>query len=171
MGKAGWWYGTASVAALAVLAVGACNRERPPPPCPVPAIVGGVESASFGDAGLTEEPSRIVYRTAMPGFGGGCLYRRGDVLVRLTVDLTAVPGPAYDGRPLTVAYFVAVANPAGTVVDKQVFTARFPPPRDREAVSVQDRIEQVLAGVTEADGPGWKIYLGLDLPAAALLPR
>lgn len=148
----------------------ACSGEKkPPPPCPVPAIVDGLGSANFAVVGLTtEEPQQIAWRATIIGFDGGCAYRSGGVLLRYTVDLSGVPGPAFDGRPLTFPYFVAVVDPAGTVVSKAVFQASLPQPSGREAVGARDTIEQEIQGATLADGKSWRIYLGIDLPSEAV---
>lgn len=142
--------------------------------CPMPAIVDGAQSASYANTGLipeVEDPSRVVYRATVLGFGGGCGHSGDDTVVRLILDLSAVAGPAYDGRPITFPYFVAVANPSGQIVDKQTFTASLPAPRSREAVGVQDMIEQKLQGVDRGAAPSWKIYVGLDMPRAAAEQR
>ena len=162
---------TATLAIALVTVVGACGRSEPPA-CPVPGIVSGVESANYGRNGeITDDPTNIVYRGTILGFSGGCDYRRDGVLVRLQLDLSAVPGPAYDRRPMTFPYFVAVLDPAGNPIDKQVFQVTTPLPVGREAVGSRDTIEQTIAGVTEATGPDWRILIGIDMPPAAALRR
>jgi hypothetical protein len=161
----------AVVATMLLALLGACGRSEPPA-CPVPGLVSGVESANYGRNGeITDDPQEIVYRATILGFSGGCDYRRNGVLVRLQLDLSAVPGPAYDRRPMTFPYFVAVLDPAGNPVDKQVFQVTPPLPVGREAVGARDTIEQSIAGVTEATGPSWRIVIGIDMPSAAALRR
>lgn len=162
------------LAAVPLLMAGCTRGQKEPPACPQPAIVSGAQSASFGNVGVIPEvsdPSQVVYRATILGFGGGCGQNSDGTLMRLTVDLSAVAGPAYDGRPITFPYFVAVANESGQIIDKQVFTARINPPRGHEAVGVQDMIEQTLAGVGKATAPLWKVYIGIDMPQAAALQR
>jgi hypothetical protein len=156
---------------LAGIIVGAgCSRSEPPA-CPVPGLVSGLESANFGENTITDDPQRIVFRGRILGFTGGCDYRGDGVFVRLNVDLTAVPGPAYDRRPMTFPYFVAVLDPSGNPIDKQVFQVTMPLPVSREAVGARDTIEQRIAGVTETTGPNWRIVIGIDMPPEAALRR
>jgi hypothetical protein len=157
------------VSPLALLA--ACASDGEPPPCPQPAIVSGLQSANFRNGVVTDEPSEIAYRVTILGFSGGCDYRSEGVFMRMFVDMSGVPGPAYAGQPITFPYFVAVANPQGQVLDKQTFTASLPQPTGRRAVGVQDTIEQTIRGVSVQEGPGWRIYIGVDMPPEAALRR
>lgn len=160
------------MAALATaISLAGCGGSSLPPPCPQPAILELAQSANFGLDGFSDDPRRVVYRAELDGFGGGCNYRSDGVLLRYTLEIEGVTGPAYDGRALTVPYFVAVRDPQGNWVDKQFFTAELPRPLGRERLAVVETIEQVIAGVGEPDGPGWRVYFGLDLPPEVALRR
>jgi hypothetical protein len=159
-----------AIAVAAVLA-GCSGEPDPAPPCPTPAIVDGLASANFGRTTVTtDDPREIAWRGTIIGFDGGCVFNRSGVLLRYTIDLAGVAGPAFDGRTMTFPYFVAVADPAGTVIAKEVFQVVLPQPQGREAVGARDAIEQTIQGVAPADGRSWRIYLGIDLPPDAVTP-
>lgn len=162
------------LATLLPLLAAACSLgdEPPPPACPDPAIVDGMdssESLSSGGSG----PEAIAWRTTVLGFDGGCAYEGDGVQLDYSLDLAVVPGPAFgaDDRLVPVRYFVAVADPAGEIVDKQIFSTSLPVPAFGGPVGATERLEQKIAGVTPADGPAWRIFFGLDMPRDEALQR
>ena len=133
------------------------------------ALPDGLQSANFALGGLTtDDPREIAWRATIIGFDGGCTYRGGGVRLRYTIDLSGVAGPAFDGRPLIFPYFIAVEDPAGTLLAKQSLQAELPRPAGREAVGSRETIDQTIAGVTPADARAWRIYIGIDLPPEAV---
>jgi len=77
-----------------------------------------------------------------------------------------VPGPrggvGRDG-PLELPWFVAVVDPSGAVIDKQTFTYRAEAPPGPGPRVTSEQIEQRIAGVAPAEGPGWRIYFGFEV--------
>jgi hypothetical protein len=151
--------------------VAACSTPPPPPPCPKPGIVDRLSTGTTYRPGTAEEPANILYRTALVGFNGGCTYSGGDVDLKINVDLSATPGPAYRAGTMPVRYFVAVADPKGTILDKQTFGIDVPQAEGTGPVFVRDALTQTIKGVPPADGPGYRVYLGLDLPEAEAMKR
>lgn len=159
----------AASALLLLLAAGGC-ASSPPPPCPRPGIVSGLDVLSHHQADASSsDPRTITYRTAMLGFGGGCAYTSNGADVRLQVDISATPGPAYQGGPMPVKYFVAVADPKGAVVDKKSFSVDIPAATGTGAVIVREKLQQTIKGATAENGAGYRIYLGLDMPESVAL--
>ncbi|MDX6752300.1 hypothetical protein SH611_21045 [Geminicoccaceae bacterium 1502E] len=168
-------HGTRCLAALLpALLLGACSftEKAPPPACPDPAIVDGMDSNETLEPGRSG-PEAVAWRTAMLGFGGGCAYEDGGVRLRYTIDLAVAPGPAFGAqdRPVPVQYFVAVADPAGEIIDKQVFSTSVPVQPFGAPVVATEQIEQKIAGVMPGEGAAWRIYLGLELPREEALRR
>lgn len=161
--------GRMALLALAGLAAG-CARQAPtPPPCPRPAILDGAQTL---ERRTGPGPAELAWRATMTGFSGGCRYDGDGVALQLAIDLAIVPGPGgRGGAPVEVPWFVAVVDPAGTVIDKQTFTLRQEGPLGPGPRLVGERIEQRIQGVTEADGAGWRIYLGLEVDPAEGLER
>ena len=156
---------------LAGVAVAACTKpEQRQASCPRPAIVNGLERYE-SHAGSGADPSSLRYRGTMLGFSGGCGFDGDGALVRLAVDLVASPGPAYDGSAVELPYFVAVAGPDGAVIDKQTFTAQLGALSGGQPKGVTERLEQRIAGVTRETGPGYRIFLGFDVPPEEAMRR
>lgn len=101
----------------------------------------------------------------MTGFGGGCRYEEGDVVLVYALDIALVPGPAamQESAPVSLPWFVAVADPTGTIVDKQLFELRSEAPLPGRPKLVVERLEQRIRGVSPTEGPGWRIYFGFEL--------
>ena len=163
-GETNWKRARPAILALALPALAGCSMvsSPPPPPCPAPGIVDGMNTKQQATGSAT---TTVAWRAAMLGFRGGCGYDGEGARVSLQVDLGVTPGPAFGSqtRKITLPYFVAVADPTGTVIDKQVFTATLDVPPSTGTVVVTERLEQRLAGVDAVVAPQWRIYLGLEL--------
>ncbi|MCS6778221.1 MAG: hypothetical protein NZ555_00770 [Geminicoccaceae bacterium] len=110
----------------------------------------------------------------MTGFGGGCRYEGEGVRLRYAIDIAIVPGPAAlaaGGGELVVPWFVAVADPSGAILDKQIFELRTEAPQGPGPKLLVEEVEQRIAGVGPGDGPGWRVYFGFDIGAEEGLRR
>lgn len=162
----------ARLAPLALPAlIAACSTPPPPPLCPKPGIVDRLSTNTVYQPGASEEPSSILFRTAIVGFSGGCSYSSDKVEMRLNVDISATPGPAYRAGTMPVRYFVAVADPKGTVIDKQTFGIDIPQAQGTGPVIVRDKLTQTIDGATATTGQSYRVYMGLDLPEAEAMKR
>jgi hypothetical protein len=162
-----------AVAALALLGgLIACSEPAPPvAACPQPAIVDGLDRLEIHLDAAVPTPETLVMRTILAGFDGSCRIDRDGARLALELDLVTVPGPAYDGRPPLIPYFVIVLDPAGTVVGEAAFEASLPTLTPQQASGVTELLEQRIAGVTPADGAAWRVLLGLEVPREEALRR
>ncbi|MCS6876969.1 MAG: hypothetical protein N2038_04605 [Geminicoccaceae bacterium] len=110
-------------------------------------------------------PADVLFRATMTGIGGGCRYEGGDVVLSYALDIALVPGPAAvaTDTALALPWFVAVADPSGAVIDKQLFELRGEAPAPGRPRVVVERLEQRIRGVSPAEGPRWRIYFGFEL--------
>jgi len=86
---------------------------------------------------------------------------RVDMEVRFA--LRALMGPASDGRQVRLPYFVAVADPSGAVIAKQVFGMDIAFPGNALEIA---HIESVLQRITYgriADAARYTVYIGFQL--------
>jgi hypothetical protein len=153
------------------LLLAACSRSPPAPQlvCPRPGIVNGVEqTAAYRPGGSGDADLRWV--AVMQNIDGGCRYDDG-LEVDLSVDLVVEPGPAYEGGPIDLRYFVAVAGPSGEILDKQIFTTSVTPVRGATRGGSRESFTQRYPGATPAQGGGYRIYLGFDVPVEEALRR
>lgn len=149
---------------LAIATVAGCSRQPPAPlPCPRPAILDGAQTL---ERRTGPAPADFAWRATLTGIGGGCRYDGEGVQLRFALDMAIVPGPpaARAGvRTLELPWFVAVIDPSGAVVDKQTFTTTGEVPEGPGARLSTEQVEQRIAGVGPAEGPGWKVYFGFEV--------
>ncbi|NBC95736.1 MAG: hypothetical protein GVY27_05200 [Deinococcus-Thermus bacterium] len=67
----------------------------------------------------------VVARAIVADYTGECTYRDSPdrVEVEMALALVAERGPAAEGGPVSVDYFVSVLDPEGRILNKRVFTA------------------------------------------------
>jgi hypothetical protein len=156
------------------LALAGCTSSQPSQPvaCPVPGIVAGLETTTvFRGGATTGREADLQYAVAMENIGGGCTYDDDGMRIELAVDVVVEPGPAYAGPSVAVPWFVAVADPSGTIVDKQVFTSTVALSPGATRGGAREAIEQRYTGVEPAAGAGYRIYLGLEIDRDEALRR
>lgn len=164
----------AALACLATLTLAGCSTSGPAQPaaCPVPGIVAGLETTTvFRGGGATGREADLQYAVAMENIGGGCTYDSAGMRIQLSVDIVVEPGPAFAGPAATVPWFVAIADPAGSIVDKQVFSSTVNLSPGTTRGGVREAIEQRYAGVDRNLGGGYRIYLGLEIDRDEALRR
>jgi hypothetical protein len=164
----------ASAVLLGALAVAGCAGDEPPAPrgCPRPAILAGLETNSVFRSGASTGPAAdLAYTVGMQGIAGGCTYEDEGLTVDLSVDILVEPGPAYAGPSVAVPWFVAVAGPDGTVLDKQSFRANVAVEPGATRGGSRESVQQRFPGIGPDVGPGYRIYLGLTIPREEALRR
>jgi hypothetical protein len=148
----------------AVAATTGCARQpAAPPPCPRPAILDGAQTLERRSG---PGPADFAWRATLTGVDGGCRYDAEGVQLRYVLDMAIVPGPGSSAQrdaSIELAWFVAVMDPNGAVVDKRTFTVRSEPPAGPGPRVVREELEQRIAGVAPAEGPGWRIYFGFEV--------
>ncbi len=154
-----------SAGLAATLAVVGCAAPPPPAPLPCPraAILDGAQTV---ERRIGAGPIDFAWRAAITGVTGGCRYDDRGVELRHLLDLAIVPGPralATGETRVALPWFVAVVDPSGAVVDKQVFTLETPLPEGPQPRLVSEQLEQRIAAVRPEEGPGWRIYFGFEL--------
>lgn len=156
------------------LALAGCSRSEPVRQgsvCPQPAILAGLESTTAFRGGATSGPeSDLLYSAAMQNIGGGCVYDDG-LTVDLTIDLVVEPGPAFAGGPVILPWFVAVADNAGTIIDKTMMSSTIQVPPGAARAGTREAIQQRFAGLAPDVGSGYRLYLGLDIDRDEALRR
>jgi hypothetical protein len=165
-----------SAALLLALGAAGCSGTETPPPgqpvCPQPGILAGLDTNSVFRGGTsTGAGEDLAFVVGMQNIGGGCTYDGDALTVDLSIDLVVEPGPAFTGPSVAVPWFVAVAAPDGSIIDKQVFTANVTLPAGQTSGGSRESVRQRFAGVTPEVGPGYRIYLGLEVERSEALRR
>ena len=158
-----------------------CQRDAPMFQQASRKATGTEASASFVAAMMT---GRVMMPRVRDAAGHVVTGSLSDVLAFLAVSAPAPlvgadpppavvvePGPAYAGPSVAVPWFVAVADPSGTIVDKQVFTSTVALSPGATRGGAREAIEQRYVGVEPAAGAGYRIYLGLEIDRDEALRR
>jgi hypothetical protein len=165
----------AAILLLAGLGLAGCGSDEPArrvSVCPQPAILAGLESTTVFVGGATSgREADLVYAAAMENIGGGCTYDGDGLKVDLAIDLLVEPGPAHAGGPVSLPWFVAVADGSGAIIDKTVLTSVVAIPPGAARGGSREAIEQRYAGIKPDSGAGYRIYLGLEIDRDEALRR
>jgi hypothetical protein len=160
--------------AAAGLALVGCSGAEPQPlvACPDPGIVAGLESTTvFRGGASTGSEADLQYAAAMENIGGGCAYDEDGMRIDLAIDVIVEPGPGFAGGPVSVPWFLAVADPSGAIIDKQVFTSSVAIADGATRGGSRESVEQRFPGVDAAEGAGYRLYLGLEIDREEALRR
>jgi hypothetical protein len=138
--------------------------------CPRPAIVNGLDQSDEYKPGADGQPEALRWIAQMQNIGGGCSYDDG-VDVHLSIDLIVEPGPAFQNQPVNLRYFVAVAGPDEQLIDKQMYTSVVTIPPGAQRGGSQESFTQHYDNILPAQGAGYRIYFGFDLPEPEAMRR
>lgn len=164
----------AAVVAGTALVAGCAGggEELPPVACPDARILAGLESTNVfrGEASRGAEAD-LAYSAALQNIAGGCTYAEDGLTLNMTVDVVIDPGPALSGTTVAVPWFIAVAGPDGTIIDKQNLTANVAIAEGGARSGSREAIEQRYAGVGTDRGPAYSLFLGLEIDRDEALRR
>jgi hypothetical protein len=90
--------------------------------CPVVAIPDDLSHVSHFQGPGTDF-ANVTVTALLTDIKGGCTFDKGGVTVDMNVSLIARLGPAATDRHADFAYFVAILDPTGKIVAKQLFPA------------------------------------------------
>lgn len=162
--------GPALRAALLAAILSGCAIARPaepPPACPRVGFLYGLHAVDT----LAVDGRTLPVRAELAGLSGACVYAGGGLELDYTFDLLIWPTAPVASGSLPVAYFVAVLDERGEVVDRQRFVARVPVGRPGERTGVREHLRQTLDAVDGRSGPAYRIVIGFDLPPDDALAR
>ncbi len=165
-----WQRGRGPVAALALgLFAAACSStpDTPPARCPKVAIVYGLDTLSPVEQGGRALPAEA----RLLGLQGSCGYDDAGLELAYSVDIIVKPTAPIGPTTVELPYFVAVSAPDGTVIDKQVFTARIEIDGSGKPAGSREQIAQTLEGVGPEQGPMYKVLVGFELPRSRAIEQ
>lgn len=152
---------------LALEGCGAQNTDDFPPPCPQPSLPRDL-SDLHRYRGAGRDITDSVLDGRITGVNGTCKRDGEDVVVvTLSAGLELARGPAATGRVADVAYFVAVSEGEGRILDKRVFRlqAEFAPNADRVRLT-GDEVELRLPVSPERSAAAYRVSVGFELTPA-----
>jgi len=164
------------VVLLMGLIVSACGvvddffEPPPPPPCPSVSILGNAERITQFRSGPGRDLIDITAEARMEDFIAQCFYEVdeetgvGQVLVELSMGITAARGAANVDGVADIPYFVTMTKLDKTVLTKKIFTITTLFTGNRYRVSAYD--EPVILSIpieASQSGRDFLIYVGFQL--------
>jgi hypothetical protein len=100
-----------------------------------------------------------------------CQYDEAGVDVGLRFNLIAEQGPAYDGGPLQLTYFIATLAPDQEVWRKELFGSEVVFPEGSRIAGNSEQMTVRLPHVEPATGSAYEVYVGFQLDDAEMRRR
>ena len=85
-----------------------------------------------------------------------------DVEVDITFAMRAERGPAFEGQPVQLTYFLATVDPQREIIDKQVLDVQLDFGPDQPKSALRESVTLRLPASTEASGANYSLYLGFQ---------
>lgn len=154
---------------VAVAALAACGGPTEPGPgepagCPQVGILADAARAFYLATPNRPAPDQVVATARIDNFAGDCDYDDDAVAVEMDLTFEVIAGPAFDDRPLPVDYFVAVVDPQGQILNKEVFRVQAQIPADARGVSLEESLAlSVPLPAGPASGTAHELVIGLQL--------
>ncbi len=133
--------------------------------CPQVAILKQAEEeADFGGESGGDE-SQLVAKARFAKIEGDCAYRKGDesgIDVAFTLRAQAMKGARLGGERASFPYFIAVVDPADSVLSREVMTAEFKFLKDKKVSEIEEALH-VFVPVSEdalPSGPDYRVLIG-----------
>jgi hypothetical protein len=161
------------IAAASLPLLAACGSSNPSaaPSCPLVLLLKGAERTADYRPGPGTRPDDLRYLAVLTDLDSACRYDDRGANVALRFNVIAEQGPAYEGGPLRLTYFVASLGPDQEVLSKPLFDADVEFPEDQpRAGSSQEMIVQ-MPDVTPDTGPMYSVFIGFQLDDAELRRR
>lgn len=159
---------------LAFAALAGCGSDadpRPPQICPRISALGDAAMLTKFAAGTGRDLTDVDHEIRVVDIRYGCQYTEDDdknpvLAVAVAPVFEADRGPANTNRQARFTYFVAIADPQRTILNKQAFDLQvdFPGNRSRVTVSPDDPPVTVdIPPVPGRSGPDYHVFVGLQL--------
>lgn len=155
-----------TLAVLALLTACSSNNDAAPA-CPLVAAPGDVAKITRFRDGPGRDLIDVVAEAQIADAAVQCDYDRSGVTVQLQLAILGTRGPADTSRTAAFDYFVAIADPQGTIVAKEIFPVSFSF-ENRQRVGQIENLEQRIPLANRADGAAYKIVVGFQLSPAEL---
>lgn len=156
---------------MALLVLVACQRgpEKPPPACPVIAIVQDTAELTYFAPGPGRDLTDVTLEAKVVEFGGFCDTDidedtgSGEVDVDLEVLFQATRGPASTTRTAAVSYFIAIADGEENVLARKTFQTDLEFEGNRNRIAYVEKLSQKIPLAAGKFGDEFEIFIGFQL--------
>ena len=147
------------------LSLGACGffGSDIPPPCPNVSILASSERLVLFRPGPGRDITDILTEADVSNLSSACEYDDRRVDVDTTFEIIAARGPKADTNVVIIAYFVAIVDPDGRVIAKEVFESRIEFPKGRRRIGVREQVAQRIPLAERVLGQDYQILVGFQL--------
>ena len=159
----------AMLAALVLLGgCGIFGDKEPLPPCPRISVVRDAERVTLFRAGSGRDVNDIEFEAEVGEIRAACEVKGNQVSVRVSVALLAARGAAAQNKPAPFSFFVAVTDPTGKIVGKEVFESpiEFKPGQQRSGSA--EEIDETIPLASGMRAEDYDILIGFQLSADQL---
>lgn len=112
--------------------------------------------------GHNNEEGELRFVAIMEQLDSSCRRDDDDVEVDITFVMRAERGPAFEGQPVRLTYFLATVDPKREIVDKQILDVQLDFEPDQPESALRERVTLRLPASTEATGANYNLYLGFQ---------
>ena len=131
--------------------------------CPRVAVLRDAGEVTEFREGAGRDLTDVVSRAAVINFTGNCRPEEGRGTVDFRLVLGAERGPAWQGQQPNLQYFVAVADPEGRVLSKQVFDAPMRFPEGQSKTGSIEELSQVIPLAANRRPQDYQVFVGFQL--------
>ncbi len=112
--------------------------------------------------GYDNGDGELRFVAIMEQLSSSCRRDEDDVEVDITFIMRAERGPAFEGQPVRLSYFLATVDPKREIVDKQVLDVQLAFEPDQPESALRESVTLRLPASTEATGANYSLYLGFQ---------
>lgn len=134
--------------------------------CPIVSFVDGLDKVTVFGAEGGADLANVLYAAEVTKLAATCTFNRDGTTVNAEFLLIADRGLGDRERVARPDYFVAITDPNGNVMAKEVFQAEIPFSDNRRRVGRQEEIEPFLPYQGHnGDFTGYRVLIGFQLSA------
>lgn len=112
--------------------------------------------------GHNNEEGELRFVARMDELVSSCRQEEEDVEIDIAFTMSAERGPAFEGEPVRLTYFLATVDPNRQIVDKQILDMQLDFASDQPVSALRESITLRLPASTEASGANYNLYLGFQ---------
>ena len=150
-----WGPGLAAAALLSACA----NQTGDPALTACPPAQIAVPSDRIGHS---NEDGELRFVATMEQLASSRRRDENDIEVDIAFTMSAERGPAFEGRPVRLTYFLATVDPKREIVDKQILDVELDFASDQPKSALRESVTLRLPASTEASGANYSLYLGFQ---------
>jgi hypothetical protein len=134
---------------------------KKPPPCPYAATLNNADRlVRFNGAG--RDLTDVVFDAKITRINGDCGVTDTMVNVTMTIDFVAQRGQALTGNQAQFSYLVAILDPTGQVIARQVFPTAITF-ADKPRAGITEELDQQIPLAPGYRAQDYQIYVGFEL--------